>query len=131
MFDACNYAGFNTTDNVHLILQTTRFAVLVSAIFVQQCLRMWDSSFITMIGLWTWRPRFDSQLRRKLFSLPLRPNQLWVPSNFISIEYQGLFPRGYSDRSVKLISIHLRLVFRLRMRGTIPPLPYTSSWRGI
>jgi len=37
----------------------------------------------------------------------------WVP---------GLFPRGKSGRSVKLIT-HLHLVPTLRMRGTIPPLP--------
>jgi hypothetical protein len=38
--------------------------------------------------------------------------------------YRGLFARGVKPTT------HLNLVPSLRMRGSIPPLPNTSSWRG-
>jgi len=44
----------------------------------------------------------------------------------LSNEYQGLFPWNWS---VKLTA-HYLLVQRLRMRGAIPPLSHTFSWRG-
>jgi hypothetical protein len=42
---------------------------------------------------------------------------------------RGSFPRKSSGRVVKLTT-HLHLMPRLRMRGAVPPLPHTSSWRG-
>jgi hypothetical protein len=39
----------------------------------------------------------------------------------------GLDVRAYSGRGMKLAT-HVHLIQRLRMRGAIPPLPYTSSW---
>jgi hypothetical protein len=41
----------------------------------------------------------------------------------------GSFPGGNAARGMKLTT-HLHLVQRSRMRGAIPPLPNTSSWRG-
>jgi hypothetical protein len=41
----------------------------------------------------------------------------------------GAFSLWQSGRDVKLTT-HLHLVPRSRMRGAIPPLPNTSSWRG-
>jgi hypothetical protein len=41
---------------------------------------------------------------------------------------RGLFPRGYSGRGVNL-TIHLQLMPRSRIRGSIHPLPHTFSWR--
>jgi hypothetical protein len=41
--------------------------------------------------------------------------------------YRGLFPRRQSGWGVKL-TIHLQLVPRSRIRGSIHPLPYTCSW---
>jgi hypothetical protein len=50
--------------------------------------------------------------------------------------FQGLWPtpplheyRQQSGRSMELIN-HIRLGPRLRMSGTIPPLPHMHSWRG-
>jgi hypothetical protein len=40
----------------------------------------------------------------------------------------GLFPRGESERGVKMTT-HLQLVPRSRKRGSIQPLLHTSSWR--
>jgi len=45
-------------------------------------------------------------------------------------EHVGMWVlEGYTIMHTTCGSIHL--VPRLRMRGTIPPLPNTSSWRGI
>jgi len=65
------------------------------------------------------RPRCDW----KFFSPPQCPNRLWGPHSLLSNWY-----RMQSGRGVKLTT-HLHLAPRLRMRGAIPPLPNTSSWR--
>jgi hypothetical protein len=41
----------------------------------------------------------------------------------------AIFPRGCSDRSMKLTT-HFHLELKLRMRGAISPLPHTPSWHG-
>jgi hypothetical protein len=46
----------------------------------------------------------------------------------IRLKYQALFPRRQSGRGVKLTSQH-HLVSRLRISGTIPPLPHILSYR--
>jgi len=43
--------------------------------------------------------------------------------------YQGLRPWGFIGRGVKPI-IHLHLVQRLRIRGSVPPFLHVPSWRG-
>jgi hypothetical protein len=49
--------------------------------------------------------------------------------SLLSNEQQRLFPRGISGRVVEQTT-HLQPVPRSRKRGTIYPLPYTSSWSG-
>jgi hypothetical protein len=51
---------------------------------------------------------------------PTQPPIQWVP---------GALSLGYRGRDVKLTT-HLHLVQRPKMRGVMPPLPNTSSWRG-
>jgi hypothetical protein len=51
------------------------------------------------------------------------------PSSLLFNGYQGLLSWGQSGRGMKLTT-HLHLVSRSRMRGAIPPLPNTPSWRG-
>jgi len=55
-------------------------------------------------------------------SLPLRANWHWSPPILISSRYWGPFPQLQSGWGMKL-TIHL-LVPRLRVHGTIPPLPW-------
>jgi hypothetical protein len=50
---------------------------------------------------------------------PTQPPIQWVP--------WGDFPRGWSGRDVKLTP-HLQLVPKSRIRGSVPPVPHTSSW---
>jgi hypothetical protein len=63
----------------------------------------------------------------RIFSSPRRPDWLWCPPNLLSNGYQGIFPRGLSDRGVKLTT-DLQLVPRSRKCGSIHPLPHTPSW---
>jgi hypothetical protein len=51
------------------------------------------------------------------------------PTTLLSSGYRGLFPHAYCGWGVKLTT-HLHLAPRWRMRGSIPPFPHTSSWRG-
>jgi hypothetical protein len=55
-------------------------------------------------------------------SLPC-PDRLWGPSSLLYNGHRGL------GQGVKLTN-HLHLVPWSRMRGAIPPLPSTPSWRG-
>jgi hypothetical protein len=57
----------------------------------------------------------------EFFSVPPRPARLWPAPP------PSLIGNGYQD--VKLTT-HLHLMPTSRMRGDIPPLPSTSSWRG-
>jgi hypothetical protein len=64
----------------------------------------------------------------RIFSSPRRLDQFWDPPSLLFNGYRGLFHRGYSSRSVKLIT-QLQLVPRSRKCGSIYPLPHTPSWR--
>jgi hypothetical protein len=64
----------------------------------------------------------------RIFSSPRRPVRLWGSPSLLSNGYWGLFPRGESGRGVTLTT-HLQLAPRSRKRGSIHPLPHTSSWR--
>jgi hypothetical protein len=66
---------------------------------------------------WTTGVQF---LAATIFSPPC-PDRHWRLPSLLSKGYQGLFPWGWSGRSVKLTA-HLHLVPRSRMRGAIPPL---------
>jgi hypothetical protein len=61
------------------------------------------------------------------FSISFRP--ALGSTQLLSNGYQGLFPRGWSGRGVKLTT-HLQLVPRWRKYGSTHPLPRTPSWRG-
>jgi hypothetical protein len=64
----------------------------------------------------------------KNFSPPCHVDRFLVPPNLLSNGYRGLFPWGQSGRAVKLTT-HLQLVPRSRKRGSIQPVPHTSSRR--
>jgi hypothetical protein len=69
------------------------------------------------------RPRgseFESRWGQEFY--PQRPDQFWSPHSLLSNGYRGIFPR-----SVKLTT-HLQLAARSKIRGSIHPLPHTSSW---
>jgi hypothetical protein len=51
-----------------------------------------------------------------IFTSPCCPDRLWGQTSLLSNGYRGLFPRGYSGRSVKLTT-HLQLVPRSRKVG--------------
>jgi hypothetical protein len=59
----------------------------------------------------------------KFFSFPRHPDWFWDPPSLLSKEYQGIFPCGFMK-----MTTHLQLVPRSRIRGSIYPLPHTSSW---
>jgi len=82
--------------------------------------------------LWTSQPGFSSRQGQlwDFISSPPRPGRLSGPPSLLHNGYRGLLRRDYSDRNVKLTT-HLHLVPRLKMRGDIPPLPHTSSCRGV
>jgi hypothetical protein len=56
------------------------------------------------------------------FSLPLRPDRLWGPTQTLIHWVRGFFPWAWSGRGVKL-TIHLHLVPRLWMSGAIRQHP--------
>jgi hypothetical protein len=66
----------------------------------------------------------------RIFSSPRRPDRLWGPPSLLSNGYWGLFPRGWSDRGVKLTT-HLELVPMSRKCGSKHQLPHTPSWRSV
>jgi len=90
--------------------------------------RSWDSSFSILIRLRSGRPRFDCRNGRGCFlrhrvqtgSVVHQPPIQWVP--------RSLFSR-VKRRGVKL-TVRFQLLPMSRMRGTVPPLPTRSSWRG-
>jgi len=85
-----------------------------------------------MIRLRAERPgfRFPARAVKEFFFSTSRPDRLWIPTSLLYNGNRGLFSREKSDWGVKLTTL-LHLVPRLRMRGAIPPLPNTFSWRGI
>jgi hypothetical protein len=54
-----------------------------------------------------------------------RPRWLSCPPSLLSNEYPNLFPNGVN------LNDHSHLLQRTRMCSAIPPLPHTSSWRGV
>jgi hypothetical protein len=56
-----------------------------------------------------------------------RPDRLWGTASLQSNGCRALFPLGWSGRCLKLTT-HLQLVPMLRKRGSVHPLPHTSSW---
>jgi hypothetical protein len=64
---------------------------------------------------------FDSR-RGKIFFSSLYLNWFRVPPS----GHRELSPWGLSGRTVKLTT-HLHLVLKLRIRGSVLPLPHTSS----
>jgi len=63
------------------------------------------------------------------FSSPPRPDRFWGPPRLLS--------NGYRERFSAVVkrpgreADHLHEMRRLRMRGAVPSLPNTSSWRGV
>jgi hypothetical protein len=65
----------------------------------------------------------------EFFSSPRRPDRLWSPLSLLSMGNRGFFSAGKAVGAWKLTT-YLHLVPRSRIRGAIPPLPSTPSWRG-
>jgi hypothetical protein len=82
----------------------------------------------TGYGLESRRVGVKVPVRAKFFSSLRRPDLFCGPPSLLFDAYRGLFPRGLSDRCMKLTT-HLQLVPRSRIRGSIHPLPHTSSCR--
>ena len=60
---------------------------------------------------------------RRFLSPPTRPDKFWGPHNLSYRVIVVFFPREWSGRDVKLTT-HLHLGPRLRMSGSVPPLPH-------
>jgi hypothetical protein len=57
------------------------------------------------------------------FSSPRHPDRLLGPSSLLSNLYGGAVSPGV------MLTTHLQVLPRLRIRGSIHPIPHTSSWR--
>jgi hypothetical protein len=64
----------------------------------------------------------------RIFTFPYRPDRLWGPPSLLSNGYPMDLSQEKRGKGVKLTT-HLQLVPRSRKRGSIHPLPHTSSWR--
>jgi hypothetical protein len=79
-------------------------------------------------------PRFiqtddEILLRLRIFSSPPRPDRLWGPPSLLPKGTGGSFPGGKAAE-VWIWPLHLNLVSRSGMCGTIPPFLKTPSCRG-
>jgi hypothetical protein len=86
----------------------------------------------SVVGRWAtgWMIGYSNSGRSwEFFSLPPCSDWFWGLSSLLSNGYQGHFPWGQRGRDVKLTT-HLHLPQKSRMRGAIPPVPNTPSWRG-
>jgi len=63
----------------------------------------------------------------EFFSSPPCPDQLWGAPSLLSNGYRGCYSGGKAAGAWSWP--HLQQVPRSRMRGAIPPLHNTSSWR--
>jgi hypothetical protein len=63
----------------------------------------------------------------RIFTSPYCPDRLWGPTSLLSYGYRGPFPGVKAVRGVKLPT-HIQLLPKSRKRGSIHPLPHTSSW---
>jgi hypothetical protein len=90
----------------------------------------YDSSVGIVTTIKVGRPRIDSRQEqwRKFLSLLLRADRLWGPPSLLTNSFRGL-SSGVKRQGIKLTT-HLHVVPRLKMRGAIPSLHHTSSWRG-
>jgi len=75
---------------------------------------------------WTTSVRFPAGEGTVLFS-PLRPIRLWGSPPSYPVGIDGSSPASKRPRG-KVAHVHVAQ--NLRMRGTVPPLPHTPSWRG-
>jgi len=112
-----NYGPFS---GVHLSILVERYLRKdvnerrgVSSVGIETRLRAGRPGLNSRHGMW-W----------DFISSVARPDRLWGPPSLL-----GLFPWGGNGRGVKLTT-HLHVMPRLGMRGAMPPLPNTSSWRG-
>jgi hypothetical protein len=96
--------------------------LLLTSKFLKKYLRQYSD------GLRLQRPGFDSQTEQEVLSTAQRTDGFWDVPSLRYNGYKGLFPREYSGRGVKLI-IQFHLVAKSRIRGSINPLPHTTSWR--
>jgi len=69
---------------------------------------------------------FDSRERKSFLSSPKPPHRLWRPLSLLFDGPRRLFPLGKADGACSRPTVVL-LVQKLRMSGSMPPLPYKSS----
>jgi hypothetical protein len=62
---------------------------------------------------------FDFRRGEDFHFLPMRSGMLWRATRILLSGFLGLF------RILKL-NVHLRLVYRIKMYGAIPPLPHNA-----
>jgi hypothetical protein len=112
------------TDVVYLYIS---FLIILDNALWSPWLRSWDSSVVQRSAT-GWMIDGSSPGRGCVFfsSLP-RPERLWGPPSLLSNGYHRLLPWG---KVAGAWTTHLHPVPRSRMRGPIPPLPNTPSWRG-
>jgi len=88
------------------------------------------SSASIVIKLRAGRPGLDSLQGKGFFSFP---HSVQTASGF----HPASYPKGTGDSFMGLkwqgydATTHLHLTLKLMKHGTVPPLPHTSSWRGV
>lgn len=77
------------------------------------------------LSYWIWAEVWFLE-RTGISSLPSHPDQLWDPSTLLSNGYRVVFPLGVKCQQIKL-TIHLHLVLRLGMHGSLLSFPQYIS----